>query len=204
MHDPRVGRFFAEDPLKAKYPHNSPYAFSENRVMDGVELEGLEVQLINPDRTKPAATPPDEFKSDMAHDKKIVNASLKIENSSTSVTVTAHANPKYILDDKVNPEERIKIKTGAQFDIMLKRESDAWKNKKSNSGITITIYACRSGSDIKDENGNTIDIGIAQKISGSPEFKGVMIITPDQRMYFGNEPKGTYKAEHAGLDDEYL
>jgi RHS repeat-associated protein len=42
MHDPRIGRFFAVDPLAAKYPWNSPYAFSENRVIDGVELEGLE------------------------------------------------------------------------------------------------------------------------------------------------------------------
>ena len=42
MHDPRIGRFFAVDPLAAKYPWNSPYAFSENRVVDGVELEGLE------------------------------------------------------------------------------------------------------------------------------------------------------------------
>jgi len=42
MHDPRIGRFFAVDPLAPKYPHNSVYAFSENRVIDGVELEGLE------------------------------------------------------------------------------------------------------------------------------------------------------------------
>jgi RHS repeat-associated protein len=42
MHDPRVGRFFAVDPLFADYPHNSPYAFSENRVIDAIELEGLE------------------------------------------------------------------------------------------------------------------------------------------------------------------
>ncbi len=43
MHDPRVGRFFAVDPLSRKYPYNSSYAFSENRLIDGVELEGLEV-----------------------------------------------------------------------------------------------------------------------------------------------------------------
>ncbi len=43
IHDPRLGRFFAVDPLTAKYPWNSPYAFSENRVIDGIELEGLEV-----------------------------------------------------------------------------------------------------------------------------------------------------------------
>ena len=42
MHDPRIGRFFAVDPLAAKYPWNSSYAFSENRVIDRVELEGLE------------------------------------------------------------------------------------------------------------------------------------------------------------------
>jgi len=42
MHDPRVGRFLSIDPLAAEYPHNSPYAFSENRVIDGFELEGLE------------------------------------------------------------------------------------------------------------------------------------------------------------------
>lgn len=42
MHDPRIGRFFAVDPLAEKYPHNSPYAFSENMVIHMVELEGLE------------------------------------------------------------------------------------------------------------------------------------------------------------------
>jgi len=54
MHDARIGRFFAIDPLAGEYPHNSPYAFSENRVIDGVELEGLEfspvakVEVSNP------------------------------------------------------------------------------------------------------------------------------------------------------------
>ncbi|NMH85959.1 RHS repeat-associated core domain-containing protein [Flavivirga algicola] len=42
MHDPRVGRFFAVDPLARKYAYNSPYAFSENRLIDAIELEGLE------------------------------------------------------------------------------------------------------------------------------------------------------------------
>lgn len=42
MYDPRVGRFLSLDPLSAQYPHNSPFAFAENRVIDGIELEGLE------------------------------------------------------------------------------------------------------------------------------------------------------------------
>jgi len=47
MHDPRVGRFFAVDPLFTLYPHNSTYAFSENRVIDGVDLEGMEFKTIH-------------------------------------------------------------------------------------------------------------------------------------------------------------
>ncbi len=39
---PELGRFFNTDPLAEDYVHNSVYAFSENRVVDGIELEGLE------------------------------------------------------------------------------------------------------------------------------------------------------------------
>jgi RHS repeat-associated protein len=46
MHDPRIGRFFATDPLEGDFSHNSPYAFSENRVMDSYEYEGLEKVAI--------------------------------------------------------------------------------------------------------------------------------------------------------------
>jgi RHS repeat-associated protein len=41
-HQPDIGRFFNVDPLSEDYVYNSPYAFSENRVIDGIELEGLE------------------------------------------------------------------------------------------------------------------------------------------------------------------
>jgi RHS repeat-associated protein len=47
MHEPRIGRFFATDPLECYFAYNSPYAFSENRVIDGVEFEGLEVVPAN-------------------------------------------------------------------------------------------------------------------------------------------------------------
>lgn len=47
MHDPRVGRFFAMDPLFRMYSYNSPYAFSENRVIDAGELEGAEMTIKN-------------------------------------------------------------------------------------------------------------------------------------------------------------
>jgi RHS repeat-associated protein len=43
MHDTRIGRFWSVDPLAGKFPWNSTYAFAENRVVEGRELEGLEV-----------------------------------------------------------------------------------------------------------------------------------------------------------------
>ncbi|MEO1033762.1 MAG: RHS repeat-associated core domain-containing protein, partial [Bacteroidota bacterium] len=46
MYDPRLGRFFAVDPLFKTYPYNSQYAFSENRVIDATELEGLEKLIV--------------------------------------------------------------------------------------------------------------------------------------------------------------
>lgn len=42
MHDPRVGRFFAVDPLTHAYPWYSPYQFSGNKVIQFIEREGLE------------------------------------------------------------------------------------------------------------------------------------------------------------------
>jgi hypothetical protein len=42
MHDARIGRFWSLDPLAKKYPQWAPYVFSGNRVIDAIELEGLE------------------------------------------------------------------------------------------------------------------------------------------------------------------
>lgn len=46
-HQPDIGRFFNIDPLADDYVHNSPYAFSENKVVSHVELEGLESVNVN-------------------------------------------------------------------------------------------------------------------------------------------------------------
>lgn len=83
MHDPRVGRFFARDPLAHKFPYNSPYAFSENRVIDGIELEGLEV---TPYQEKKAYKP--IFTEDAGTVvKRIGNAAENTVNFLTNVTV---------------------------------------------------------------------------------------------------------------------
>ncbi len=42
VYDSRLNRFLSVDPLSKGYPHNSPYAFAENRPIDGIDLEGTE------------------------------------------------------------------------------------------------------------------------------------------------------------------
>ncbi|WP_051884541.1 DUF6443 domain-containing protein [Chryseobacterium luteum] len=44
---PDVGRFFNVDPLSEAYAYQSHYNFSENRVIDAREIEGLEAQTVN-------------------------------------------------------------------------------------------------------------------------------------------------------------
>ncbi len=46
-YDPTMGRFFNVDPLSEKYSYQSHYNFSENKVINARELEGLEAVLIN-------------------------------------------------------------------------------------------------------------------------------------------------------------
>jgi RHS repeat-associated protein len=46
-YDYTIGRFMNVDPLAEKYSYQSPYNFSENRVIDARELEGLEAIRIN-------------------------------------------------------------------------------------------------------------------------------------------------------------
>jgi RHS repeat-associated protein len=42
-YDYAIGRFMSIDPLADKYSYNSPYAFQENKLGMGIELEGLEM-----------------------------------------------------------------------------------------------------------------------------------------------------------------
>lgn len=192
-HMPDIGRFFNVDPLAEKYLYNSPYAFSENRVINTVELEGLEAVLINPDKKSSS-------EEQKASDGRIAQGAKDIPNSSKVVTLTAHGDPTQIVDDKSGT----RIKTGKQLDAVLTENSPQWKNRESNEGMTVVLYSCRTGSDQKDENGNSTGESVAQKISASKEFKDVEIIAPDQRVYFTEDGVvGTYEAEYANKNDSY-
>ncbi len=146
-------------------------------------MEGLEVVLVNSEK-----------------DPVIHNSGSKIKDNNKMVTVVAHGNPKLIVDDKNGRN----ITTGKAMDNMLTKESDVWKNRESNEGMTIVLYACRVGCDLSDKDGKFIDESLAQKLSSSEEFKGVEIIAPDERTWFNSENVlGTYQASKQHSNGNY-
>src|SRR5690606_20169890 len=181
--DPAIGRFWQIDPLAEDYVHNGTYNFSENRVIDGVELEGLEVVLVNKEK-----------------DPVIHSSGSKIKGNDKMVTVVAHGNPKLMVDDS----RGVNITSGSGLDKVLNRESDVWKNRESNEGMTVVLYSCRVGCDVADKDGTITGESFAQRISASDEFKDVEIIAPDERTWFSSEEVvGTYEASKQHPNGQY-
>jgi RHS repeat-associated protein len=42
IYDPRIGKFLSMDPIASNYPELTPYQFSSNRPIDGIDLDGME------------------------------------------------------------------------------------------------------------------------------------------------------------------
>lgn len=48
IYDDRLGKFLSIDPLTSEYPYLTPYQFSANRPIDGIDLDGAEYLKIIP------------------------------------------------------------------------------------------------------------------------------------------------------------
>jgi RHS repeat-associated protein len=45
IYNPAIGKFLSVDPLTKSYPELTPYQYASNRPIDGIDLDGLEVDL---------------------------------------------------------------------------------------------------------------------------------------------------------------
>lgn len=50
LYDSRLGRFYSVDPVSKRYPWNSVYCYAENKVINGIDLEGAEYLNANESR----------------------------------------------------------------------------------------------------------------------------------------------------------
>jgi RHS repeat-associated protein len=97
-HDPQIGRFFEIDPLAEDYEYNSTYAFSENKVTNHIELEGLEAVSAGAARswlgagfgqiTEAIGRGIDNFTSFFTRSETEVSKPSSITNASTTFTTT--------------------------------------------------------------------------------------------------------------------
>ena len=133
MHDPRTGRFFATDPLEHSFTWNSPYAFSENSPIWGVELEGLEFTPYW-DKMKSGARRLKRQTAEYVEHSK--NGSLKAARIVTSSTVDPLATSSIIKYAKKIYPEVDKIGEG-----MKQRQ---FKTNPDNS-VAILLYEFATG-----------------------------------------------------------
>ena len=176
IEDPRLGRFFSTDPLEGHFPWNSPYAFSENRVIDGIELEGLEVVALN------------KTKDPVAYE-----AASKDKDKSV-ISVYAHGENRGIVISAKGVATKIKnwATSAKEFDKILSKSSPEYRDaKKSGKAIVIVLHSCRTGEDYTDKN-NVTTPAIAKQISTLPN---TTVIAPDERLtYSQNKEEGAYES----------
>ncbi|WP_053077126.1 DUF6443 domain-containing protein [Chryseobacterium sp. BLS98] len=190
---PELGRFFNVDPLSEKYAYQSHYNFSENRVVDGRELEGLEVVLTK----------------DITINKVAHNGTYADNPNTKTIHVFAHGNPTEFYNENVSAKEKKAglgtIKTGASLNNILNESSELWKNSESKEDFTIVLHSCRTGRYTLDNDGNVKD-PVASEISKSQEMKGVTIIGPDERDGFSLNGKeiGPQVTKFTDNNGEYL
>ena len=88
MHDTRIGRFWSVDPLAAKFPWNSPYAFAENDLIRSVDWESKEKLIVivgtNEDGTKVKVAREQEI-SELVRDAATLGVSFRYPNIVSAV-----------------------------------------------------------------------------------------------------------------------
>ena|GEM_PF-2300206 len=177
MHDPRIGRFFAVDPLTKEYPWNSPYVFSENRVVDGLELEGLEVVLVNGWDGVSYGTKSHQIKTDVQKMKEYWNGKN---------TTFAQDMKKYFNHEKLIYADG--SQGGASHGSVSKRYENGYKHaiKLMNSGQIDINNSSGNVTVIGHSQGGAFAAGMAEavleRINADPNNKtkvNIILLAPD-------------------------
>lgn len=206
-HQSDIGRFFNVDPLTDKYVYNSPYAFSENRVVNGRELEGLEwVQSISDNAVTFTVTlkvantaniSPEALKTNMTNISKQIQESFKGKSVDGKLTY----NTKVVVDfkSKVDPEKDFyvdfvkEVEGGSAGSVgLVDREGDTQINR-----IQVQVAPPNHPEDRTDqeiartgahETGHTG--GLSHAVDGDKDKTGV-VLEPDNLMRQSQQTSGT-------------
>ena len=210
MHDPRLGRFFAVDPLSAKYPFYSPYAFSGNRVIDAIELEGLEPYIITgrafiPDKTIPNPMAPisntESFKGDNRQTYQVDAKSFRTEQkvrvdfeNKKVTTLSNIASPSVGYDENGKAVETSKAEKAGPNPT---HDKAALKNGKSTT-INMKIDASNQLVEVAPSINYDVKITISEQKDGSVNYQinGVSDGFPAYEFFITNEATGNSTLMH--------
>lgn len=182
--DPQIGRFWSIDPLADSFPHNSTYAFSEDKVTTHVELEGREAEYIFSKTKQDLANIfqaaadglqrlTGSFSGIAKGSSSTVVASTPVSTTSVGTTLTAEGSPNfsnsmsYVIAHNSNAgspdpmvKADVKVTTDTKTDIKL-GPAGTITNKTSvntSTGVVTTETGIK---------GNTIIRGVPVTYSGS-------------------------------------
>jgi hypothetical protein len=177
MSDPSIGRFWQIDPLAEDYVYNSTYAFQENKMGMGVELEGLELttfKRINAVKAwqaiKGTARAAKDFIVGTAQSlatvnprdpRAIVNRAVNIANTSAAVA----ADPKGVKDavvDNVKASVNEELSKGvegkaylaASVLLTILEPSPAGEMNVAGKGMKVVIEGGKATEILKGVNSN--------------------------------------------------
>ncbi|MFB9110344.1 RHS repeat-associated core domain-containing protein [Flavobacterium gyeonganense] len=167
MHDPRIGRFFAVDPLAKAYPHYTPYIFSGNKLIHAIELEGMEeYELFLP-------SPFQRSIEDAIIAKNCQAIMNKVDDK--AYRLFAHGAPDFVQGyDKGGHKTQEYCPSLDKF-LNQSYHSDKWKEMKEEGGTFIS-YACNTGDEggvmqqlsKKEGNENIIFIAATEYVNHLP------------------------------------
>jgi len=124
VHDARLGRFLSVDPLAPEYPWNSTYAFAENRVIDGIDLEGMEwAQTITSYENKWEKT---DFKIKIY----VFNSSKVMSTSTVKIQLPSAAKEANQILTKVDVDNKKDYNTQIEYEFV---------SEKPKTGLIVEI-----------------------------------------------------------------
>ncbi len=216
MHDPRLGRFFAIDPLIDKYPFYSSYSFSGNRIIDATELEGLEPRALDYfvyEMTKyfeaafTVVTFEGEFGGSSTH-KKTKGAVTTSHKTTAKLVLSTSALPKMfkearehgkakfsVLKVEIDTETGIEAKGGndnnniAVSKTVLVKQDGAIENKVSLKGAT-TATRFPSGFEASNTNSSKGTSKTEVKVFAGKENANIHVIATNEQDKKGNNTAG--------------
>ena len=142
MHDPAIGRFIQVDPVADKYEYNGAYNFSENRVIDGIDLEGLEYVTVR----HYMLGDKEMFKNNILYYTQTNDEINSVGGTTRGILRAASSGPEETSGIK---HEYININTGKQV------KDPVWEQRQNSIASSLEYHGLYSGGgSVTDGHGN--------------------------------------------------